>query len=370
MQTPPEPDWIRLGRAIAALRGDLDGRLFPLFAHVDADRWLQPIPVYVIALWFSTGSWADLAARWPSAVIGALNVALVYLIARRLLQRIEWAVAAGALLLLAPAHFVYGRAAVDSIYVVPFVLAWMLLLAEFFDRPRAWLVAAATLWLGVGVYTQPSAPITMALYLTITAYSLWSHGHRSVGLYLGGAGAFALPLLGMAAWFIVHPETYQDTMGRWAIHAAHIRYPLDGVRALVNWNTLSNRTALYWEFFNPATLFFASAPGSGPEIMHGAAPLAMSMLLLVPVGVARLASSQSAMAPVLLGGLVCTPLAAVTFSDPHVMGRALTAVPLLTLLAAAGGATLLESKRVLVRSAAILLLALVPLQFLRFVHAY
>ena len=54
--------------------------------------------------------------------------------------------------------------------------------------------------------------------------------------------------------------------------AAHLRIPLDGVRAFVNPGTLGNRASLYWGFWDPSWLFFITANWPAPLLLIFAAP--------------------------------------------------------------------------------------------------
>jgi hypothetical protein len=325
-------------------------RTHPLFFRIDDGSWRQPIPVYFRAIL------GDHAPVWMAAV----DVVLIYLAALCFLRQ-RWAPPITAvLLLLFPAHAVFGRSAQDAIYPVPFVLAWLLCLLSFFNRPRHWLMFVGALCLGAGVYTQPSAPITMAAFLIVTLAAAWIEGHRAPGVFAAALAGFAIPLLLMAPWFVLHPESYPDTMGAWAIHKAHLRSPLDGVRAFLNWNTLGARASLYWEIYNPSFLLFRSEAGA----FSAKPPMLLALAVLVPLGLKRLLTvNRASIAWLLLTGLATAPLAAATFGERHAIDRALPMVVFLSLLGGLGVAELLESPRTPVRVAAALLLASVPLQY-------
>ena len=322
-------------QSVASNGRDTTGRLAPLFFQAAEDHWLQPIPVYATAAVLKVTGTGEWGSRFSTARLAVLSAVLIYFVARRLFRR-EWlAIACSALLALTPALYSYARIAGDGPYPLPFVLAWLYCLLAFRDRPRAWLLIIAGLALGLGVYTQPGAPITMALLAVLTVLVLRSFGHRTVRTVAVFAGGFVLPLLVMVPWFLSHPESYRDTMGRWAILQAHIRFPLDGLRAFVNWTTLGQRASLYWGFFDPAWLFFSGSEHTG--VLRGAAPLLWPMALLVPLGLAQvLKTGASAAAILLIGGLVIAPMAAATLGVPHNIGQAMTVVPFATLLAGFG----------------------------------
>ena len=89
--------------------------------------------------------------------------------------------------------------------------------------------------------------------------ALWVAGRRKLSTLLIAAGTFVATLVPLVVWFYLHPQTYLDTYGRWAIFAAHLRNPVDGFRAFVNTNTLGTRASAYWSLIDPSYLFFSSA---------------------------------------------------------------------------------------------------------------
>ncbi|MEO8683149.1 MAG: hypothetical protein ABI665_29155, partial [Vicinamibacterales bacterium] len=160
-------------------------------------------------------------------------------------------------------------------------------------------------------------------------------------------------------WFAMYPDTYQETMGRWAIHQAHIRSPLEGLRAFVNWNTLSTRISLYWESFNPAFWLFGD-----PGVINGRAPMLVAVAVFALMGIKRLLSgSRASLAFLLLAGLAVSPLAASTFGQHYALALAPTMVIFVSLLAGLGVLEVLESRRTTVRVAGAVLLVAIPLQY-------
>ena len=313
----------------------IDRQPFRLFFQVDGERWLQPIPVYFTALAGFVAP-ADLAARYATAAVGTLDVALMFVLGRRLFS--QWLAGFGAALLLlaTPAHFVHARLGTDAIYVVPFVLIWMISMLGHVRDGRASSASAAAFTLGVGVYTQPAAPLTMAFLLVVTLAVMWASGRGTFPNVLLPISAFLLPLAGAVAWFAAHPQTYPDTFGRWFIHAAHLRFPLDGLRAFVNWTTLGTRVSYYWGFFDPSWLFVEGPADSDPALQSRAPFLWVTLPLLV-AGVAwSLKTVPVGVATLLLGGLAVSPLAASTLGQPHAIASAMAAVPCVVVLGMGG----------------------------------
>jgi len=311
-----------------------------VFFQVSSERWLQPIPVYMTAfagLIFP----AELSGRYAAAAVGAIDIGLMFILARRVFVHRLAPYGAALLLLVTPAHLVYARLGTDAIYVLPFVLVWLIGLAGYLRDGRTASLVTGAFALGAGVYTQPTAPLTMTFLLAVTLAALGASGRVSVRRAGVSVTAFALPWLLAAAWFAANPESYADTFGRWVIHAAHLRFPLDAVRAFLNWTTLGTRVSLYWGFFDPSWLFFDGLAAA--TALRGRAPFLLATIVLLVPGVRWVLTQTTAGLKVLLvGGLVVSPLAASTFGEPHAMHSAMAVVPLVTLLATAGATSALS----------------------------
>lgn len=328
--SPAENDLLHQARGVGSAATG-----FPLFFHLENEHWLPPVAVYATAL-AGLISAPDHAGRLAAAAVGGLNVALIFLLARRLQASTLVAAGAALLLMATPAHIVFARNGIDAIYPLPFVLAWLLALATYFDRGDRRLAAAAAFALGAGVYSHPSAPLTMGFLLLVTMVAMWLAGRRDVANLMGPAAAFGAPLAVAVVWFAANPSAYPDTFGRWAIHPAHLLSPFDGVKAFVNWNTLGTRLSLYWGFFDPSWLFFdGPAPPGSP--LGGAAPFLLATAVALAGGVSqRLRAGFSPVTLVLLAGVAVAPLAASTFGVPHAIADFLVIVPMVVMLAAGG----------------------------------
>jgi hypothetical protein len=309
-----------------------------LFFHVSGETWLQPLGVYATALVHTLGT-GDAAGRLVSVVAGAIDVALAFVAVRMITGR-DWIAVAGAfLLLITPAHWTYARLGTDAIFPVPFVLAWLIAILHFFRWDSLRSLALAGLALGAGVYAHPTAPLVMAWLWALSLVALIVARRTPIRNFLIFGLAFVAMFVPLAAWFALHPETYPDTFGRWGILKAHIRFPLDGLRAQVNWNTLSNRATLFWGLLDPSFLFFA---GRGQAI----APFLLVSAILVPLGVARaLTVMDTATRLLLLSAALVPPVIASTFGLGRDLAPAMPMVAALALLAAVGLQSLADRSR-------------------------
>ena len=193
-------------QSIAATGHDLEGRLFPLYFEmrlIGERVWFQPILVYVTALFLKVLPLSEQTVRIPSTVIGVIDVLLMYFIARRLFESRSKAFGAAALLAITPAHVIHSRLAMDFIYPVPFVMAWLLCLLIYLERRQLAMLGLATALLGVGFFSYIASMITMPLLVVVTLLALWSTSTRKAPPYAVAVAGFLCPLLVMAPWLLV-----------------------------------------------------------------------------------------------------------------------------------------------------------------------
>jgi 4-amino-4-deoxy-L-arabinose transferase-like glycosyltransferase len=360
------PDELALARqaySIAQTGRDLDGRLLPLFIHRDNELWFPALPVYAAAAAVTILPSSPVAVRSASVVFGVLGVVLIYALGRRFFSGARGSIRPVTILLFAPVYYMLTRVAVDAIYATPFVLGSIICVLSFLETTRPRHLAVAGTLLGAGFYSQTAAPIMMTSYLGVCLLALWVGHQRTLRVWAWLIATFALMLVPAAAWLLIHPEAYPDTLGRWAIHAAHLRNPQDGLRAMLNWGSLTNRASVYWEFLNPAFLFFP-ADLDTLSLTRGSGPFPFTILLLLPFGAYRIIrQSAPATSVLLLVGLLVAPLAAATFGENHTIDRALPLAPFMALAAAFGVDALATMGRPWWRAVGIVLFLLIPLQF-------
>ena len=205
-------------QSLASSGRDTAGRLAPLFFQTSEETWLQPIPVYSTAAVLAVTSAAEWGSRFSTARIAALSALLIYLIGRRLFRRESLAISCSALLALTPALFGHARIAGDGPYPLPFVLVWLYCLLAFRDRPRTWLLVIAGVALGLGVYSQPGAPITMAFLAVLTVPALRASGHvtaRTLAAFAGTQSQMGHFAAGYAkqADVLLHPPAEVNIVG-------------------------------------------------------------------------------------------------------------------------------------------------------------
>jgi len=341
--------------AIATTGRDVSGRLLPLYFQMQPigdNVWFHPMLVYVTALFLQILPFAEWSVRLPSAAVGAVDVMLMYVLAKRIFGRDRDATLASGLLMLTPAHFIHSRIAMDYIYPVPFVMGWMIALLVFLERRRLWILFAATSLLGIGVYTYIASVIMMPLYLVFTLAALWWTATLTARAALVALAGFAWPLAAIPFWLAYHPVVVAETLSRYQPDAApRISGP-------------ARRLSAYWGFHDPTYLFVTGGYASPINSTRHAGVFSLPLIAPMAAGVWSAARQRSLAGLLAVVGFFTAPLAAcIAVPEPYAIDRELTLLPFGILLAVYGLHALAASTHPAWRRAATVVLALVPLHF-------
>ena len=335
------PDEVIISLDAHALSGngrDLRGRLLPLYFQMSelSDLiWYQPIIMYSTALVLTALPLSESAVRLPAALIGVVDIILMYLLARAFFRSQGLGLFAAGLLALTPAHFIHSRFAMDYIYPVPFIIGWLLCLVLYEARQRPWLLFTATLCLGLGFYSYIAAVMMMPLYVgsTCLVLALWRSPGRAYARALAG---FVLPLTLVVAWVVQHPHALADLAARYDLYDASKLSATQGAMTFFGYAAVVERTRIYWDYFSPSLLFFN---GGGQSIFttRWAGVFLLPLVILLPLGMYRaLAHRRTPFELVLLLGFATAPLAALILNQGGEVNRELEILPFAILLAAMG----------------------------------
>jgi 4-amino-4-deoxy-L-arabinose transferase-like glycosyltransferase len=356
--------------SIATTGRDRTGRFLPLYFQVLLDYWAQPVLIYVTALFLKVLPLTEASIRLPSAVVGAINVALLYAIGRRLFGREATALLAAGMLIIAPAHFIHSRVAMDYIYPVPFLLTWMLLMLWYIETRGLMYLCMGVLALAVGFYSYIASVVTMPLFLLLTALLVMRVEGFRVRRLVAAAAVFATPLLLLGVWLLQHPDVYATQVRRYKLYDPSALNPMQGAREFLNYLSLTERTSVYWDFFDPSLLFF-SGGSNYVNATRAAGVFLLPTALFLIVGFVRLLRNRfTPQAMTVLGGLLLSPVAATIVIEPYAIDRALGLVPFGVLISAYGVETLWMAAHRVWRVVAVVLLAAMPLQFTHFAMDY
>ena len=90
--------------------------------------WFTPVIFYLSAAVQLVLPFSEWSIRIPSVIVGLTNLVLLFVLGRRLFGNTWIALMSAALLALSPAHYIFSRYALDYLYPVPFLLAWLIAL--------------------------------------------------------------------------------------------------------------------------------------------------------------------------------------------------------------------------------------------------
>jgi 4-amino-4-deoxy-L-arabinose transferase-like glycosyltransferase len=357
--------------SIATTLHDTNGRLLPLYfqmPQIGENVWFQPMIVYTTAPFLALLPMSEAVVRLPSVLIGLADVVLIYFVAARIFGSDRWGLLAAALLALTPSHFIHSRLAMDYLYPVPLVLAWLLCLLIYLERRRPWLLFLATTCLGVGLYSYLASVAMMPLYLAMTLVVIWRTSERPTRPWLIAVAGFVWPM-SLLLWTVRHPQVFAQTLSRYGdgiasgtltTHSASGASLEQVVRAL-RVTAITGRVSLYWSFYDPAYLFLTGGYANVVNSTRHVGVFPMSFLVLIPAGLgALLRRRRSVIGPLLVVAFASAPLAAcLIVNERYAIDRELELLPFGVLAAVAGAQLLLTATRRAWRIAGICLVAAV-----------
>ena len=321
--------------SIATTGRDLMGRSWPLYIQMSAGSWFCPVVVYSLALLLKVLPFSEFAIRLPTVCFGVANIVLMYFVGRRLFKSDVLAILAAVLLALTPAHFLHSRFALEYIYPLPFVMAWLLCLFSYLDSDDPRPLFAGTIFLGLGFYSYIASVFIMPIYLGVTCLALFLT-RKPMRHYALAAAGFLIPLLLLfVPWLILHRSAPSSTLGHYLIYDSSRLNFFQGMREFFGYTSVAARTSLYWGYLNPSFLFL-DATSNFMFSTRTTGVFLLPLAVFLPVGMYQAFRSGEARQAVLLLGFLTAPLAAVLVEEPFSINRALELLPFAVLLAVVG----------------------------------
>lgn len=336
--------------SIAKTGRDINGRRFPLFFQESGfGIGRDPIYIYSSALVLKFLPMSEGALRIPTAVAGAISVGLVVVVAYEIYGSAALAAVCGVLLLVTPVFFIRSRAALSVILPVPFQLFWLWCLLRYSRDGRLRQLVGSTAALGVGMYSYLSmlffAPFHLLFSLAEAARQRqWRHAVIAVGV-------LALLLLPLVWWQMTHPGHIGDIASSYRVYPAGLT-PLQGLKDILSWSSLTNRSDIYWSAFNPSRLFFSGESGLVDSTRQGGL-LPLAYMLLLPIGLYDFFSRPMTVPRLsILCVFVIGPIPGALVGE-ETIGRYLGIGPLAALLAVGAIDRLWQSGRVVLKVVAV-----------------
>lgn len=321
--------------AIATTGRDLRGEFLPLYTRTADTSWYQPMVIYASAAALAVLPFNEWTVRTPTVLFALANIALMFVFIRRLFGSVPLAAIAAAMLALTPGHIIHARYGVDYLFPVTFILGWLVCLVTYRERRQPWLLALASMVLGIGFYCYISSIVMMPLYLVLTLLMLYDDRapQRSFALTTGLFFALQAPFL---FWLSFHPEAYTATVAKYGLYDTTQLNAAQGLRSTFSFLSISQRLDQYWNYFDPSFLFF----GSGIKVQFSTNLVGVFLLpMAFFIGVGVFAAAKHRAAPlhrVVLWGFVSAPLAAAIPTEQNAIFRALGLLPFGVILAAIG----------------------------------
>jgi 4-amino-4-deoxy-L-arabinose transferase-like glycosyltransferase len=353
-------------KSIADTGRDINGRLLPVyFVEPGFSVGRDPLSIYVMAGVLTVLPLQESSMRLATVLVGALGVALLFVLAAAVFQSTLMAAIVAALMALSPTYYIHSRLALSVVYPVPFTILWLILLHRYLVSRRAATAYGIGVVLGTGVYSYLAAAIMMPLYVAATCAALWRRRDRA-GI-TRAVTAFAVMLIPIVLWQAVEPERYRNIVTAYRLFETQPGIEPPPVPAEEG-GSLSRRVDTFWTAFNPGVLFFtgeSSLQISTREV--GSLLTPMSVLLVV--GLVALKRREGVLPWWIWAvGLLSAPLPAVIMADVEIR-RWLVVLPFVAMIGGFGAERLLQRgkrHRVLVA----VLVGLCVVQFTLFARDY
>jgi len=98
---------------------------------------------------------------------------------------------------------------------------------------------------------------------------------------------FVLPLLFLIPWILQHPGAYADQVRRYQLYDPKQVSAARGLSRLLSFASLTQRSEIYWQSFNPSFLFF-SGDSSLTNATRQAGIFLLPVAVFLAVGIVRL----------------------------------------------------------------------------------
>lgn len=370
-QSPPylmhdELQFSLQARSIAESGRDLAGRRFPVyFTESEFPAGRDPMIIYVTAAFLRVLPFSQANVKLPTALVGTLNVALMFVAAWLLTGRPWVGVLAAAFLALTPIHFIRSRLVLSPFYSIPFILGWLIALATYLRSGSRRSLLAGTACIALSVYTYLACAVMAPIYFLITLFiAIRKEGRAVIAPMAIVAGVLLAPI---AIWSATHPERYGQLVDAYRLYGAGTT--VNAAPMLAPGTPKGPRAwiGLLWQFLDP-NLLFVSGDSSLINSTRTAGLFPLAFAILIVIGMVRAWRTSDLAVKVILAGLITAPLASV-LSGAIEMNRIMFVIPFGALTATLGAWTLFEG-RIIARGFAVAFVAATVMQFAMFHNHY
>lgn len=348
---------------------DENGRFLPLYFWHLGLMWSTPVIVYLTSIFLIFLPLAENTIRLSSVLVGMVDLLLIYLLVNKLTKDKKLGFLALVFLGVTPIHFIQSRILLDNLYIVPFVLVWLLLLIEYLEKKKLWMLFLSALLLGIGVHSYHAAKVMMPIYMALTFVMIFPQIRARKLLFLVPLMGFVLPLIPLYFWLQNYPDTLIDQVRYTNLYDTNLN-AAGGILSLLTYESFILRISTFLSYFNPEFLFFRG----DSSLIHSTQKVGVLLLpfaLLVPLGLYNIFKNErSKINMVIVAGFFSAPIAAALVLHSFRISKVLVILPFAIILAIYGFKFLSQSKNTLFRLITILLLIAIPLQFVYFIDDY
>lgn len=347
------------------------GDPFPVFFRgLEFPPGRDPLCVYATALALTFLPIGETALRLPTALLGLVDIVLMYFVGKHLWRDWRVGLLAAAVLATAPAHFIHSRIGIPTLWALPWLLGWLLALIAYADRGQLRALFVSMLCLGMAGYGYFGTAVIAPCFAVGTVVFLYvDRGERQAKPYLAAAAGLAASLVFALYWTLLHPERWSELVSYYVTGPTVLRAgtPLLSASGLPNFAAVQERVSAYWSYFDPTLLFLRG--DASPRYSTGRSGIfLLPALVLLPVGVVSAVRARG-IGRLLVFGLLCAPIAGALGNEIQVQ-RALPIVIFGSLLVTWGAVAWWTDRSTRLRRAAFALCAVALLQFGVFVADY
>ena len=355
-------------KSIAESGRDYYGNSMPFYFWHLGSLWATPVIVYLTSLFLKILPFSELTIRLSSVFIGTLSVYLLMVLTKMLFKSKKLTLIVGVLAITTPVLFIHSRLLLDSLYTVPFVLLWLVLLKTFVDKKKLIALFFSGLFLGIGIHSYHAGKIIMPIFFAVSVLYLIREKIKPSKIVVFATG-FLLPIVLFIPWFIKHPDTILNQVS----YIGGIDKSVEvskGIWGVLNTKRIGNFLSNYISYFDTRILFVEG----DRSLIHSTKLIGafiFPVVFFLVFGILQILNKEKdRFSKLILFGLFVYPIAPAIVNDPQRIARGLIVIPFVLLISIYGIKFLYQSKERILKQLVLPLLILGIIQFGVFLNDY
>lgn len=154
-------------------------------------EYKYPLHIYITALFVGIFGLTDSIVRLPSALLGVINILLIFFLARYLTNNNRIALVSALFLAISPWHIQFSRVNWETNFVLFFFLVANILFFKII-REQKWnkLLPLSYFLFGLTIYTYNAAKVFIPIYVFLLTFIYWKYLIRRKILLIAGSAIF------------------------------------------------------------------------------------------------------------------------------------------------------------------------------------